>query len=222
MVGWRLEIRREGLKSGRDSSLFICLLLCECECTCLSSKTQPPSCPPLNILSPSVFLSCCSSVSWLHALRQTLRTQSSQIQPTEIIKGLHAAKNKGVCIFKVGRGQVFGVSGCQDASGWVQLVRKTGYCLTLPLTWLQYQCWGVHWVSATPWLTPPKDVHVYRGVLANICPVQRDRQAPRAWRDVYSYLVLCTSPGAQINTHDAFSGCILIMIMVQTNTELSF
>lgn len=172
-----------------------------------------------------MFLSCCSSVSWLLALRKTLRTQSSQIQRTEIIKGLHAAKNKSVCIFEVGRGQVFGVLGCQDASGWVQLVRKSGYCLTLPLTRLQYQWWwcrgGAFGVSH-PLADPPKDVHVYGGVLTNICPVQRDRQAPWAWRGVYSHLVICTSPQALLNTQNAFWGTALITTMIPNNTVLNF
>lgn len=90
--------------------------------------------PPVNILSPSGFLFAVPQYHYSLPSAKTFRTQSSQIQPTEIIKGLHAAKNKGVCIFEVGRGQVFGVSRCQDASSWVQLVRKSGYYLTLLLT----------------------------------------------------------------------------------------
>lgn len=116
---------------------------------------------------------------------------------------------------------MFGVSGCQDASGWVQLVRKTGYCLTLPLTWLQYQWWlgGALGVSH-PLADPPMDGHVYGGVLTNICPAQCDRQAPRAWRGVYSYLVLCTSP--LLNTHDAFWGSTFILTTIPANSALYF
>lgn len=41
-----------------------------------------------------------------------------------------------------------------------------------------------------PLADPPRDVRVYRGVLTNICPAQRDRLGPWARRGVYSDLAL--------------------------------
>lgn len=215
-------VGRTGEKDSRETGTAVCSYVSSCvsaRVRVYPLKLDPPPSLKYPVAFGASFLLFLSI--WLRALRQTLRTQSSQIQPTEIIKGLHAARNKGVCIFEVGRGQVFGVSGCRDASGWVQLVRKTGYCLTLPLTWLQYrwQWWGALGVSH-PLADPPMDVHVYGGVLTNICPAQRDRQASWVWGGVYSYLALCTLPQAPLNTYDTFWGSMWAMTTIATNKVL--
>ncbi len=87
-----------------------------------------------------------------------------------IIKKTHAENKE--CILGRGRGgHVFGVGRCLRTLRPAWLVRKTGYMLTLPLTWLRYQCTGL---SVGHPLNDPVRVHVYRDDLTNICPVQPD------------------------------------------------
>lgn len=126
--------------------------------------------PPLKYPAAlGVFFHYGLSVSRLRALCKTERTQWSQIQPTEIIKGLHATKNKGSFIFEAGADKCLEFRDAKTLPSGLNLLGKVG--IDLRFCW--HGCrisgdghggWGKGWVGCQPplWLTPQRCACLWR------------------------------------------------------------